>query len=157
VKFLKEYWAYILVILILLLAIFWSVFRINKKEVDSQNTQNFPKSKVVKSDGTTVDVRNVYGRVVGWEPKLGVLTVEIKKDDIQDFKIDPIFGKVMVPMSRQGQVSNQLYFFKMASGPHWETAFCLGDNASLQVNDQGNVEVAVNDGRRMCGYIGAWE
>jgi len=139
------------------MAIFWSVLNTNKKVTPEKNNQSEQKTELKKDDGMTVEVRNIYGQVRDWQPESGILKILVDKDDIEDFQINPLLAKVMVPMSRQGQTSDQFYIFKKASGPHWETAFCLGDNASLQVNNEGKVEVAVNDGNRMCGYMGAWE
>lgn len=165
-KFIREYWIYVLVILLLLLAIFWSIFKTNKKNTDIKNNQNtengqsaqvLKNTEIIKSDGTTVEVKNIYGQVLDWNSQTGILKVKISESDIREFEINPTVTKVMVPPSRNKGTSSQFYVFKKASGKHWETAFCQGDMASIQINNSGKIELALNDGRRMCGYLGVWE
>jgi hypothetical protein len=157
VRFLKEYWVYVLIILVLVLAICFSIFKTSQKTTENKNNQSIPKTKITKDNGDIVEVKNVYGWVTAWDSKSKILKVEISKGNIKEFEINPENAKVMVPMSRRGTIDNQFFVLKNASGKHWETAFCLGDNASIQVNNEGKVEMAVNDGRRMCGFMGAWE
>lgn len=83
-KFIREYWIYILVILLLLLAIFWSLYKTNKKVVSNKVTQNvvstqsyqdLKNTEIIKSDGSTVEVKNIYGQVLAWNPQTGILKV----------------------------------------------------------------------------------
>ena len=156
-KLIKEYWICVLVIILLIFGIWWSIQKTNQKVASDKAKKEAQTIEFKKADGTTVLVKNVYGQVMGWEANKGILKLKINQDEIEDFQIDPLTAKVMVPKAKRGDNDNQLLVFKKAAGKHWETAFCLGDKASLQVDSLGKVELAINDGRRMCGYLGAWE
>ena len=150
-KYLRRVWFYTLIFFILsgsFLYLYNKKIGNNEKEV----SQVVHELGIAKDDGTFQRMQSIHGQVIRWQYQSGVLQIKTDQDEIKSFQIDPSTSKVFVPKARRSDNDNQLFILKINSGLHWQTAFCLGDEASLLVDNSDKVNVVINAGKRMCGY-----
>ena len=121
---LKKYWIYFLVILVLATFILYFFLRTKKTiEVNSNKKQVQTETGITNSDGTFVKTTNLSGKVLAWQAGKEALKVKLKDESIKDFVIDPTTTVVMVPAAQRKSGDEQLHILKKDDGYQWQTAF----------------------------------
>jgi hypothetical protein len=74
----------VVVILVLAIIFLWP------KKSNPKSNSKISKTGITKADGTFIKMTNLSGRVLVWQPKLGILQVQLNSSgEIKEYLIEP--------------------------------------------------------------------